>query len=180
MSAWLCSHLHIKALAIYATTWTGRVIHQHTQTAEGKWIKAQVDEFPLVYLNAEEGQDLADPTTVARILMTENIKSVCHRYDEEEAHYYWQELTVDITPADKTHFHTLRLSPIQLIKLIHCCTFQSSEHPDWEASLAKTILMVLEDHLIRELPGYEDAAWSLHDDNHPNEQKPRVHKSTHP
>ena len=180
MSACLCSHLHIKALAIYATTWTGRVIHRHTQTAEGKWITTQVDEFPLVYLNAGEDQDLADPTTVARILMTENIKSVCHRYDEEESHYYWQELTVDVTPADKTHFHTLRLTPIQLIKLIHCCTFQSSEHHDWEASLAKTILTVLEDQLIRELPGYEDAPWGIHDDYAPNEQKRRAPKPAHP
>ena len=171
MSAWICSPLHIKALAIFATNLTGHVFGRHTKTADGEWIKTQVKEFPLVYLDFEEAQDLSDATTVARILMTENIKSVCHRYDEEEAKYYWQELNVDVSPADKTHFPKLRLTPIQLIKLIHCLNYQSCDHDEWDATLARKILATLEDHLIRTMPGYEEAPWGIEDDYTPTRRR---------
>ena len=101
MSAWICSHLHIKALAIYATTKTGNTFGRATKNAHGEYDLSKcetVEDFPLVHLDFDtEGHDLSDATIVARILMTENIKSVCHRYDEEEAKYYFDELTVSIS-----------------------------------------------------------------------------------
>ena len=184
MSAWICSQLHIKALAIYATTKTGREFGRATKNEHGesnlsKWEK--VADFPLVHLDFTiEEHDLSDATTVARILMTENIKSVCHRYDEEEEKYYVQELSVDVTPADRARAKALQFTPVQLIKLIHCLDYQSCEHPGWKDSLAKRILDDLEAVLVHQIPGYEDAPWGIDDDFNPK-SLPKRHgsKTTH-
>ena len=178
MSAFICSFLHIKSLAIFATQKTGRQFSHYTKSPEGQWVNTAMEEFPLVYLNFSEHHDLSNPTTVARILMTENIKSVCARYNEDEDKYYWHELNVDVTPTDISHFHTLGFTPVQLIKLIHCLDYQSREHGEWDGSLARKILAALEDHLIIELPGYQDAPWGIDDDYQPG-QRPKTRKPTH-
>ena len=171
MSAWICSQLHIKALAIYATTKTGREFGRATKNEHGeydlsKWEK--VADFPLVHMNFDiKEHDLSDAATVARILITENIKSVCHRYNEDEATYYFEELSADVTAADRAHVKAIQFTPIQLIKLIHCLDYQSCEHPGWKDSLAKRMLDHLEAGLVYQIPGYEDAPWGIDDDFKP-------------
>lgn len=171
MSAWICSHLHIKALAIYATNKTSRTFGRATKNEHGEYDLSKcetVDDFPLVHLNFDiEAHDLSDATAVARILMTENITSVCHRYDEEKEKYYFEELTADITAADRARVKAIELTPVQLIKLIHCLDYQSCEHPGWNDSLAKRILDELEAILVYQIPGYEEAPWGIDDDYTP-------------
>lgn len=181
MSAWICSHLHLKALAIYATNKTGNTFGRATKNEHGEYDLSKcetVEDFPLVHLNFDtEGHDLSDATTVARILMTENIKSVCHRYDEEETKYYFDELSVDITPADWARVKAIRLTPVELIKLIHCLDYQSCEHSGWNDSLAKRILDELEAILVYQIPGYEEAPWGIDDDYKPP-RRPKASPTT--
>ena len=179
MSAWICSHLHVKALAIYGTNHTGRSIGRYQQNDDGKWILTPVEHFPLLHLNDQVPEDLSDATRVARLLITENLKSYCHRHDEEEAKHYWHELNVHVSPADRAHFKTLSLTHIQLLKLIHCLDYQSCEHAEWEQSLAKTILMDLEGHIIPALPGYDEAPWGIDDDYKPSKTKRRAARPLH-
>jgi hypothetical protein len=50
---------------------------------------------------------------------------------------------------------------IQVLKLISSLDYQSCEHPTWKESEAYACLSYLKDWLITQLPGYDEAAWSL-------------------
>lgn len=47
------------------------------------------------------------------------------------------------------------------MKFIQCLRYQSCETPDWEDTEAAALLDRLQIDIIRMLPGYEDANWSI-------------------
>ena len=53
------------------------------------------------------------------------------------------------------------LSPVQVLKACNCLEYQSCEHPGWEDSQARANLEVIRAYAVRQLPGYEDADWTL-------------------
>ena len=59
--------------------------------------------------------------------------------------------------------HAARLSPVEIIKAAHCYAYQACEHREWEGSKAAKRLQCVIDEATRKLPGYDDAAWGLHD-----------------
>jgi hypothetical protein len=87
------------------------------------------------------------------MLWRENALSVAYRYEEE--------------PFD-TSGYSFRwprpLSAVALLKALHCYVYQSCEHPGWERSAARRYCDLLERHVVRTLPGYQNAAWSIPDD----------------
>ena len=88
---------------------------------------------------------------VIEMLQAENAKSVNHRYsdDEPEAGYVYAK------DGGKALGH------IEVIKACHCLDYQSCEHDAWEASAAKKLLNSIESAAVRELPGYDEAAWEV-------------------
>jgi hypothetical protein len=85
-------------------------------------------------------------------LLAENRRSVNHRYSEDEFE----------APYTFTRY-TGRVNPVAIIKAIHCYTYQSCEHPGWEASEAHDFCDALMSHMTHQLPGYEDAPWEVND-----------------
>lgn len=84
---------------------------------------------------------------LGQLLWDENVKSVNYRYNESnQAPRY-------------VHQPVAGIQPMAVLKKIHCLEYQSCEHPEWEKSHAASILKQLERLVIRQLPGYAEAAW---------------------
>lgn len=88
-------------------------------------------------------------------LLTENIKSVNHRYELN-----------DTLPDDYLYsrVHLLNNEPItliQIIKAVNCWQYQSCEHDDAEKTEAWRIASQIKEEAIRQLPGYEEAEYEI-------------------
>ncbi len=53
------------------------------------------------------------------------------------------------------------LSPVQLIKAVHCLDYQSCETEDWESSIAWRICRAIIAAATGRLPGYDRAKWEI-------------------
>lgn len=89
-------------------------------------------------------------TRVGAVLAAENRRSVDHRYDENEIEDFYEYRPF---PAD--------ISPVQVLKAIHCYEYQSCEHPGWKTSEAHEFCRALEVRAMTYLPGYEEAKWGI-------------------
>jgi hypothetical protein len=95
---------------------------------------------------------------VGRILLEENVRSVNYRYggrigDDEKNAAALYCFTYAARP----------LSPVQLIKAVHCLDYQSCETEDWETTQAWRICQAVLSAATGRLPGYEAAAWEIAD-----------------
>ena len=54
---------------------------------------------------------------------------------------------------------TKKIDPVEVLKAIDCYSYQSCEHPEWEASEAHAFCASLRSCAISCLPGYEKAPW---------------------
>lgn len=91
----------------------------------------------------------------ARILAQENLRSVNHRYAEDEPLEFGGFCFADRGSRGGT------ITPVEIIKACHCLAYQSCEHDEWEGSEAKRILDAIEDRAVSLLPGYDNAEWEL-------------------
>jgi len=90
-------------------------------------------------------------------LWYENHLSVWHRYPSGERFH-----TFYLFPCKDGHFEVPALRPIiEVLKLIECLEYQSSEHEGWETSVAHKFCSDLRNRLINYLPGYDAAPWGL-------------------
>jgi len=98
----------------------------------------------------------------ARALLAENIKSVNHRYPDnenfEETKAILSGLNID-EKGIKLLIH--RRAAIDIIKQIHCYTYQSCEHDGWETSWSYATCKETTDKLIPHIAGYESASWGI-------------------
>ncbi len=96
---------------------------------------------------------------VGQMLLDECIRSVSTRYEDSPV----TDLPGRADAAYLVPFkHKLAYGPPAaaiVFKQIHCYEYQSCETDDWEQTEAHAFCRDLEDHLIRRLPGYEDAPW---------------------
>lgn len=99
-------------------------------------------------------QDSAE--TVGQILLDENVRSVNHRYDEDEGYVYDH-----AAPADR------RWTPVEILKAIDCYEYQACETPEWNTSEAHAIITALRDTLGRTLPGYDNGPWEITPESRP-------------
>jgi len=90
-----------------------------------------------------ETQDLAEK------LLYENTRSVNYRYGEDQVN------TITFKETD------IDLTPIEIIRLVHCIDYQSCETNDWEQTESYKWLRAIEDTAIRQVPGYDQAEWRL-------------------
>ena len=84
------------------------------------------------------------------LLFAENVKSINHRYQETRP------LTGIVFDASAPH-----LRAIEVLKACICLDYQSCEHPQWQSSLACTLLQAIQSEAITQLPGYDNAPWQI-------------------
>lgn len=108
---------------------------------------------------------------VGAMLWTENVRSVVHRYPGDRSLPGTYE---DVTLAEGTEPITLpewlqayrfqrraQRSPVEVLKAIDCFEYQSCEHDEWEESEAFAFCGALRSSMIGQLPGYDEAPWSI-------------------
>ena len=152
MSAYICNPEHIGILAAYAAV---------NDCAVYEW---RMNDSILTAQNVAKG------------LALENIRSVAHRYpNDEDGHRPGPCLKdADIIEACQIyagHFAKRLggvivmaedvLEPIQIIKLVRSLDYQSCETDDWPLTLAARQLEWIMGEAISRLDGYEDADWSF-------------------
>ena len=152
MSAYICSPSHIGVLAAYAAV---------NDCAIYEW---------------RMSNNILTAQNVAKGLALENIRSVAHRYpNDEDGHRPGPCLKdADIVEACQIyagHFAKRLggvivmaedvLEPIQIIKLVRSLDYQSCETDDWPLTLAARQLEWIMGEAISRLDGYEDADWSF-------------------
>ena len=141
MSAFVVSHDHIDGLVTFAID--KRVSY---------WVEAQGTRVNITIENAEE---------IGRLLLEENQRSVGYRYGEDDP----DEMPGTVGENDATYrFQHFRepLSAVTILKACSCFAYQSCEHPDWEKSLAHSIIEAIRHRAISALPGYDSApGWEI-------------------
>lgn len=151
---------HIDALIHGAVTFPGRDLYWR-----GK------DAGEMQNLNTREAA-----TRAGRMLLLENARSVGHLYNMtdldnpaddgtrpvEYLGYLAQadEYTYD---PDDTGKPWRLLPPVALLKALKSYEYQACEHPEWEASEARSFCTALREALCCALPGYEAAdSWMIY------------------
>lgn len=98
-----------------------------------------------------------DCQNLADVLRAQNVESVAHRYNAEEPALM---LGADPTAPVKI-YHARKLTAVEAIKAAQCVNYQCCETPNYGGSAVERALLDIISAAIRELPGYEDAAWSI-------------------
>ena len=94
--------------------------------------------------------ELDEADKIGAMLWRENHKSVNHRYNEN-------------IPVPEYHYQrrAVPLTPVEVVKAVHCLEYQSCEHKGWERSKARKFLQILTNAVLHKLPGYEAAPWGI-------------------
>ena len=137
MSAFLCSHTHINSIVAF-------VEDQHKLHGFSAWTWLKVD----------------GPQQLAERLYAENVKSYRIRYE------HIPEIHAEIAAAGAIFYRQpLRtLTPIEVIKAVHCLQYQCNETEDWPTSQAAQNLHHIVHQAASVLPGYDAAPWSIEPD----------------
>ena len=139
MSAFIVEHEHIDALLTFV----------------------QENEVRLYAFNRPELTN-ANMTLVGRELLSENVRSVCHRYP-------------DATPDAETYTFqrfAIPLTPIEALKASHCLDYQSCEHDEWQESLAYATLQDINracwTKILHGNAEYDRAPWGIYPEAYKN------------
>lgn len=121
-------------------------------------------DFQYYYGDQWHRVDTSSANELGAMLWTENIRSVCARYDDCDL----GDLPGPVpTPKPDAYRHNhipFPVNPIVALKAIACYVYQSCETDDWEESEAYAFCQALKDHMIGLLPGYEDGpGWDITD-----------------
>lgn len=145
MSAFLCSAKHISVLANASKLPSGmRLVY--------------IDEFlpAEVAAGARAASGQSDEEALFNLLADENLKSVSYRYPDATKISDWTS-DANFSYDCRAHVRTA----VEVIKLAHSYEYQACEHPEWKESAAKRYVDRLISAWTRELPGYDDAEWSI-------------------
>lgn len=85
-----------------------------------------------------------DMNAVGQELWAENHASVNYRYDESTPTPHYSAEAVEAEPL-----------PHHLIAAVHCYDYQSCEHPGWDQSRARKLVLLLEEAVIARHPDAE-------------------------
>ncbi len=162
MSAHMVTHEHITALLDAGLRrrrpdgplhWEAPHEREPTDYAVGQpWGPTAVE-------NAQRHRRILDHDTaggVGTMLLAENRRSVDHLYAED-----------GIEPDDAYEYPRSPISvparrdPVHVLSLISGYEYQACEHAEWQSSEAHAFCHALRARMIRSLPGYDDAPWTL-------------------
>lgn len=152
MSAFIVSHDHIDALITFAKL--HRVSYYVPQSVCNKPGGTRVDIT---------GETV---TEVGRILLTENERSVRHRYDDCAADNLPGTIGEDAASYRFREFGELYRLPAGkkcawILNACRCFDYQACETDDYRESLAHRIIEEIQAAAIRALPHIEDAPWEI-------------------
>lgn len=146
MSAFMCSDRHLGILAAYA------VAHVLEAVPYGLRSELELDGF-----EHRRGATYRTISRVASMLMSENLRSLAHRYPRD---HHLDAEAYDAFELPRTIEADARKLPrMHIVKACHCYAYQACEHPGWQASDARKLIDAIEAHAVRNLPGYADASW---------------------
>lgn len=154
MSAFICGPDHFKVLAIFAATRGKYGLNVDPRYVEGLARLEQYGETELA-------------SAYADVLYAENIRSVLHRYpddDEESAPGPIKKPAHIVVTAHDRRAAKYKLPAVSLLKMCDCLEYQSCETSDWDATPAYRLLNAIRKASIHALPGYDDAPWDYYTD----------------
>lgn len=96
--------------------------------------------------NTKQGRD-----QLGQMLVDANAASLTARYGDEDPSYTYTHQRPQQTTWDA----------VELLKAINSYEYQACENPDWSSTAAARFCDALQQRLIRSLPGYDQAPWSL-------------------
>ena len=133
VSAYVVSDEHIRAL-VEAGLWFG-----------------EQERFRWYWRGERRAVSADNASAVGSMLLAENVRSVNYRYGEErEAVVYAHQ----VAPVrNDTH--------AQVLKAIACYEYQACETGAWKDTEAAAYCEMLRQAVIRDLPGYDAAAWEI-------------------
>lgn len=97
---------------------------------------------------------LAEADRIGFMLATENVASVCYRYDDDSADMYEDMLSYEYGRGP-----VYAMTCVEALKALSFLEYQSCEHPGWETSEAKRFCEAVRDSVIHALPGMDAAPW---------------------
>jgi hypothetical protein len=119
-------------------------------------------EHGMRYAVAAHRLTSSNATETGRMLLRENIASVAYRYPDCPPDALPGPVPTPDPEAYEVRFRPpASLEPVAVLKAIHAYAYQSCEHPGWHTSQAKSFCDALTAKAICQLPGYEDAPWSI-------------------
>lgn len=131
MSAFVVSSEHVDVILAYGLRKPGDL----------NWLAQREPE--IVWKRFDYNDDA--PTLVGRMLMQENVASVCARYEQDTADEYERALAYTYTEPG------FLLTAPEVLKAIACLDYQSCEHDGWEGSEARRFLDAVEHNAIAAL-----------------------------
>ena len=107
----------------------------------------------------------ATATKTGAMLLTECIKSVAYRYNDEPLEDLPGPATVTRPEYYAWTDHRIKLTPAEIAGTIGCFEYQSCEHPEWHTSDAQAFCHELREAVLNNLPGRDDAPshWTQRD-----------------
>ena len=93
----------------------------------------------LNYYHNKERIQFDSMGNVAEELSKANCEGVNYRYEDNNQPYNFDDLSIGDLKVK---------NPLQVIQLIRCLEYQSCDSPNYENSLAKTILKTITDHIV--------------------------------
>ena len=110
-----------------------------------------IDQQTLQYYGFKSIQD------IGRELLAENVTAACDRYSDLSPETAQQNFS-----GESGYSYTLETVPaLHALSLLSGYEYQACESADWEKSKARDICERLRLALIRKLPGYDAAPWSI-------------------
>ena len=124
------------------------VSNKHINHIINGWI--QTDEPIYIENDTVSVHNFTNIEMVGQILMDGNCESVNYRYGEESEPNRYKFTSIEE-----------KLKPIEILKLISCLEYQSCEVDDYDKTFSSKICKQITDRLIMQLPGYEEAEWTI-------------------
>ena len=154
MSAWIVSKAHIDALVSAAMT-SGNPMSWYYDNPSRRG--------EITYT------DTVKASEVGMMLWGENLASINARYpdtiDDPTACPGPCDFDGSASVPAYQFTRTQQMTPVQIIKAIHCYEYQSCEHEGWKTSEAHAFCEALTDKMTNALPGYDDAPWGLDEED---------------
>ena len=92
-----------------------------------------------------------EPQRSGQILLNENVRSVNHCYNE----------TTVPDAFELSAINSQNLTPVAILSLCAGYDYQACETDDYDTTEAHAIIMAIRFKAIHQLPGYEEAPWTL-------------------
>lgn len=156
MSAFVVPQDHIAALVNAAER------HARHNHGNFRWVHNGTHYELTPYTTIETHRHTMTLQTLGQRLWDACLASVWTRYPDVEALADLPGYIPDLENDGATYRHrSVHVSPVATLKAIACYKYQSCEIETWEKSNARAFCDALQDAMIYDLPGYDEAPWEI-------------------